>query len=78
MIGSGRSIRRDFTPGESLAGGEVFLALLAAVAVRWNGTEFNVNPPGTLAGLGAVADLCAFIATGVIVTSLSAEIGGFR
>lgn len=39
--------------------------------------EFNVNPPGTLAGLGAV-DLCAFAVTGVIVASPFTEIRAFR
>ena len=34
MIGSGRSIRRDFTSEVSLVGDEAFLTLLAIAAVR--------------------------------------------
>lgn len=78
MIGSGRSTRRDFTPEVSLVGNEVFLTSFAVAAIRWGQVECDVNPPGTLAGLGAVVDLCAFAVIGAVVTPRFTEIRGLR
>lgn len=78
-IGSGRSIRRDFRSEVSLAGEGIFLTLVPVVAHQDGmGEEFDVNPPGTLAGLVALVDPRAFVVVGFIVTSLCTETGKFR
>ena len=63
----------------SLAGYEAFLTLFPVVAHQ-DGVEeeFNVNPPGALAGLVALVDPRAFAVAGVIVTSSCTAIGKFR
>jgi len=77
-IGSGGSIRRDFTSEVSIAGDEDLLSLLAVVIVSRGRIELNFDTPGALAGLEVVVDLRAFAVAGVIVASLSTEIGRLR
>lgn len=77
VIGSGRSIRRDFTSEVSLAGDEIFLTSFP-IEVRQEGREeFTINSLDDLAGLAAPVDLRAFAVTG-IVTSSSPEVWRFR